>query len=80
MPLLIIDDLGRELNTPHNRSVFYQIVNYRYEHNTPLVITTNLDVQELCMRYDEAVFSRLAEMCDFVFMKGSDYRLRNHLC
>lgn len=78
-PLLIIDDLGRELDTEHNRGIMYQIVNHRYENYAPIIITTNLDPEELYTRYGEAIFSRLVEMNQFIRMEGIDHRLLGHL-
>lgn len=75
-PMLIIDDLGKELKTDWTQSVLYDLVNYRYEHMLPTVITTNLSADELANHCGSAVWSRLYEMCDTVVMQGEDYRTR----
>lgn len=74
IPMLVIDDLGQEHLTDWSRSQLYDIVNYRYEHKLPLIITTNLNADEIANRYGGAVWSRFNEMCDSVVMGGSDYR------
>ena len=57
-PLLILDDLGAHSSTPWAEEKLYQLVNYRYNHRLPTVITTNLTLDEL----DERLASRLADL------------------
>ena len=76
VPMLVIDDLGKELKTDWTQSVLYDLINYRYEHLLPTVITTNLTVDELTNHCGGAVWSRLYEMCDTIIMQGKDYRTR----
>lgn len=49
-PLLILDDLGVEQSTPWAESKLDEIVDYRYEHEFPTVITTNLAPERLQAR------------------------------
>lgn len=77
--LLIIDDLGKEKVTPWVEQTLYELINTRYEHNRPLLVTTNLDVFKLPQRYEnngEAILSRILEMCKGVQMSGPDWRIR----
>ena len=74
IPLLVIDDLGKEKITEWNREKLFEIVNYRYENYLPIVITTNGAPRELEQTLGEAVFSRLCEVCDGIKMDGKDYR------
>ena len=57
-PLLILDDLGAHSSTPWAEEKLYQLVNHRYNHRLPTVITTNLTLDEL----DERLASRLADL------------------
>ncbi|MGI5836635.1 MAG: ATP-binding protein [Chloroflexota bacterium] len=57
-PLLILDDLGAHSSTPWAEEKLYQLVNHRYNHRLPTVITTNLALDEL----DERLASRLADV------------------
>ena len=57
-PLLVLDDLGAHSSTPWAEEKLYQLVNHRYNHRLPTVITTNLSLDEL----DERLASRLADM------------------
>lgn len=79
VPMLVIDDLGQEKRTEWTQQVLYDIVNYRYEHLLPLVITTNFNVDSLANHVGGAVMSRFLEMCSLVETQGNDYRdARNH--
>lgn len=80
--LLIIDDLGKEKVTPWMLEEFYNLLNARYEALKPVVITTNLSLEEIEQKYEVenyrvggAITSRLIEMCRIVKMEGEDYRL-----
>jgi DNA replication protein DnaC len=56
--LLILDDLGAHNSTPWAQEKLYQILNYRYNHRLPTVITTNQRLDEL----DPRIASRLADV------------------
>ncbi|HUT96532.1 MAG TPA: ATP-binding protein [Dehalococcoidales bacterium] len=56
-PLLILDDLGKQSTTPWAEEKLYQIINYRYNHQLPTVVTTNCALDEI----DSPVSSRLAD-------------------
>lgn len=75
VPLLVIDDLGKEKQTVWSDQTLFEIINYRYEHRLPVVITTNLSWNSLPTRYDTAVISRLLEMCIYVNVVGKDHRV-----
>ena len=77
-PVLVIDDLGKEKKSEWTRQVLFDVINYRYEHLLPTIITTNLasdnNFDALANYVEGAVWSRLCEMCNFVETKGTDYR------
>lgn len=66
VPLLVLDDVGVERNTPYAMEQAYDIVNTRYKAGKPLVITTNLTMQAIKnpenVEY-KRLFDRLVEMC-----------------
>lgn len=76
--VLVIDDLGKEKKSDWTRQVLFDVVNYRYEHKLPIIITTNLvngdDFSALANHVEGAVWSRLCEMCNNVITNSSDYR------
>jgi DNA replication protein DnaC len=56
-PLLILDDLGKQTTTPWAEEKLYQIINHRYNHQLPTVVTTNCTTDEL----DSPISSRFAD-------------------
>ncbi len=60
-PLLILDDLGAHSSTPWAAEKLFQLINHRYNHRLPTVITTNLTMDELDS-LDERLASRLADL------------------
>lgn len=77
VPVLILDDLGKEMNTEWVKETVYSVINYRYEHLLSTIITTNMTMKELANKFGDATISRLKEMCasSYVNMNGEDYRL-----
>jgi DNA replication protein DnaC len=51
VPVLILDDLGKELVTAWSLATLYAIVNARYSQNRGIVITSNLSLRDLNARY-----------------------------
>jgi DNA replication protein DnaC len=54
---LVLDDLGTQNTTPWAREKLFQILNHRYTHKLPTVITTNIALNEI----DERMASRLQD-------------------
>lgn len=75
-PLLVLDDIGRERRSDWSDSVLFDVVNGRYEHQLPLIITSNFTAAELADHVGNAVWSRLYETAAMVVMDGADYRLK----
>ncbi len=72
--LLVIDDLGTEPDNKWTRSMIYQIIEKRNSTGLPVIITTNISIDELKERYDDRTYSRLVEMCSFIRNTGTDIR------
>lgn len=75
--LLIIDDLGIERSTEYAKEQVYAVVDERYKANLPLIITTNLTINEIRNPdnvADARIYSRILEMCTPVHVGGSDRR------
>ena len=65
-PLLIIDDFGMERSTEYALEQIYNIVDSRYRSRKPLIVTTNLTLDEIRHPQDTAharIYDRLLEMC-----------------
>ncbi|SHI00115.1 DNA replication protein DnaC [Clostridium magnum DSM 2767] len=54
--------------------MIYQIIDKRNSMNLPVIITTNITIEELKERYDDRTYSRLASMCSFIKNTGKDIR------
>jgi DNA replication protein DnaC len=72
--LLHIDDLGAEKRSDWVLEQLYALVNERYEAERSVLITTNLDHQELEEQIGSRTVSRLTEICDEVDVFGDDRR------
>ncbi len=75
-PLLIMDDFGTQNATEWAQEKLFQILNYRYINRLPLVVTTNLMLEEIEAR----IRSRLEdpEMVTRVIIAAPDYRRPAH--
>jgi DNA replication protein DnaC len=60
MPVLVLDDLGKERLTDWGGAAFSALINARYEENRPLIITANQSWLELL----ESKYERLHEQPD----------------
>jgi DNA replication protein DnaC len=71
-PLLILDDLGKQSTTPWAEEKLYQIINHRYNHQLPTVVTTNCKTNEL----DSPISSRLVDtkISNFLTIMAPHYR------
>jgi DNA replication protein DnaC len=74
--LLHIDDVGAEQTSPWVLEQLYAIVNARYEQERAIVLTTNLERDELAGQIGERTVSRLEQTCEILPLFGSDQRLQ----
>lgn len=74
--LLHIDDVGAEQSSPWVLEQLYTIVNTRYEDGRAMLLTTNLDREQLEAQVGARTVSRLYEMCGTPLpMFDGDHRL-----
>lgn len=73
--LLIIDDLGTEMNNSFTNSKFFEVVNERLLRKKSTVISSNLDMAQLRDIYSDRVYSRLASNYSFIRLCGQDIRV-----
>ena len=71
-PLLILDDFGTQNATAWAQEKLFQILNFRYINRLPLVVTTNLLLDQI----EGRIRSRLEdpELVTRVFIQAPDYR------
>ena len=72
--LLIVDDLGTELPGQFVTAALYTLVNDRLLAGKPMVISTNLNVEELSRRYSPQIASRLQGSFRRLTFVGEDIR------
>lgn len=72
--LLILDDLGVENKSEWNASLLYEIINTRQNKRAPMIINTNLDLDELTQCYGDRLSSRMFSM-KVMFFEGTDNRV-----
>ena len=76
-PLLILDDFGMERGTEYGLEQVYNVIDSRYRSRKPLIVTTNLTLEELQNPEDTAharIYDRLTEMCTPVRITGENFR------
>ncbi len=73
--LLIIDDLGTELPGNFVTAALYALVNDRLLANRPMVISTNLNIDEIARRYSPQIASRLQGSFQRLTFVGEDIRV-----
>ncbi len=76
-PVLYIDDMLKGKLTETDVNVMYEVINYRYMNNLPLIISTEKDLEALLV-FDEATGSRIIEMCrdNIACIKGKKFNYR----
>ncbi len=73
--LLIVDDLGTEMPGQFVTAALYSLVNDRLLAGKPMVISTNLNVDELGRRYSPQIASRLHGSFTRLTFVGEDIRV-----
>ncbi|MFJ4184170.1 ATP-binding protein [Kitasatospora sp. NPDC089509] len=74
VPLLILDDLGAAKSSEFVEEQTYRLINRRYNHLLPTLITTNLPIRDLKAHLGDRVTSRLAQMTTRVAFEPVDRR------
>ena len=75
--LLVIDDLGIERGTEYALEQVYNVIDTRYKSGKPLIITTNLTLDELKYPTDiphKRIYDRVLGMCVPVMFNGMNFR------
>ena len=76
--LLIIDDLGTEMPGQFVTAALYSLLNDRLLTNKPMVISTNLNVEDIKRRYSPQIASRLQGSFQGLTFVGEDIRLQKN--
>lgn len=73
--LLILDDLGTEMPGQFVTAAFYTLLNDRILARKPMVISTNLNIDEAARRYSPQIASRLQGSFQGLTFVGEDIRI-----
>lgn len=75
--LLVIDDLGVERSTEYAMEQMFTVIDCRYRSRKPMIITTNLRLDEVRNPPDLAharIYDRILERCAPVLFSGRNFR------
>ena len=79
-PLLVIDDFGMERGTEYALEQIYNIIDSRSRVSKPMVLTTNLSLDEMMdatdIRY-KRIYDRILETCYPVEISGDSFRMQS---
>ena len=78
--ILLIDDLFKGKVNDSDVNIMFEIINYRYINNLPMIINSEFLIDRL-LYFDEAIGSRIYEMCRNYLVQikqdiKNNYRLR----
>lgn len=77
--VLLIDDLFKGKVTESDINIMFEIINHRYLNYLPIIVSTEFTMERM-LNFDEAVGSRIYEMCkDYTVQiegKENNYRLK----
>ena len=76
--LLIVDDLGTEMGGQFTTSALYTLINDRLLSGKPMIISTNLNTEDIERRYSPQIASRLRGSFRRVAFLGDDIRLKKN--
>ena len=66
------------INSAWSRQVVYTLIDRRYRSVLPTIITSNLDLDEVAERIDDTIASRIVGMGKIIFLRGTDWRLKQY--
>lgn len=75
--LVIFDDLGAERNTDYALEKIYNIIDSRYRRKLPMLLTTNLTIDEMKDEEDRRysrIYDRIFETCYSMQFTGPSWR------
>lgn len=77
--LLVIDDLGTEFTNRFVISELFDIINRRLVSGRHTVISSNLALEQMPVRYGDRIFSRFCGSYKILRLSGDDIRIRKGL-
>ena len=85
--VLVIDEMGKGKSNEWEINILDQLISNRYNSSKKTLITTNFPSKEfsnssyekgelLEERIGDRIFSRLNEMCNFIYIEADDFRMK----
>lgn len=71
---LVIEEIGKELDTKLSPTVLEDLLRYREEHGLPIIICTNLSAKLIEERYGKSIMSLIKGNCTYIKIVGKDQR------
>lgn len=78
--LVIFDDFGAERSTDYALEKIYNIIDERYRSGRPMILTTNLSLEEMMEATDiryQRIYNRVLEVCYPMEFKGKNWRIEH---
>ncbi len=72
--LFVLDDFGVQKTSSWVTDRLYALINRRYQDCKTLIVTSNIPMNDLMMRVDETLASRIIDMCNEIEIRADDYR------
>lgn len=72
--VLLLDDLGAAHVTSWNADAAYRLIDHRWAHQLPTILTSNLAAADITAVLGPRLTSRLKGMCQRVALTGADRR------
>lgn len=76
--VLLLDDLYKGKITESDANIMFEIINYRYLKGLPIIVSSEFTVDGL-LDFDEAIGSRIIEMCKGRIIEFNDPELNYRL-
>lgn len=74
VPLLVIDEVGVQYGTDSERTLFFDVMDRRYRERKPVILLTNLGMDDLKATVGDRVYDRLTEIARWVPFDWKSYR------
>lgn len=74
--IFVLDDFGMQKTSSWVSDRLYALINRRYQDCKTIIITSNMSLNDLVFRVDNALSSRIIDMCEEIEIKAEDYRMR----
>jgi len=77
--LLILDDLGIETQSEYVNNEILKLIDYKMTYNKKMIITTNLNLNEIRDKYKSRIYSRIVSNFKYLKFFGPDIRITSRM-